>query len=76
MVLPVTKADKIDSLAAIVVLAVEKSGSDFEMTAKLKNRLGERLPAYMVPRKFHYLDAFPMTANGKADRRKLAELLK
>lgn len=75
VVLPVTKADKIDSLAAIVVLAVEKTGSDFEMTAALKTRLGERLPAYMVPRKFHYVEAFPMTSNGKADRRKLAEML-
>jgi D-alanine--poly(phosphoribitol) ligase subunit 1 len=75
VVLPVMKQDRIDALAAIVVLAVEKTGSDFEFTAKLKTRLGERLPAYMVPRKFLYVDAFPMTANGKADRRKLAELL-
>jgi D-alanine--poly(phosphoribitol) ligase subunit 1 len=75
VVLPVTKADKIDSLAAFIVLAVEKTGSDFERTAGLKKSLGERLPAYMVPRKFHYLDSFPMTPNGKADRRKLAELL-
>jgi acyl-CoA synthetase (AMP-forming)/AMP-acid ligase II len=29
----------------------------------------------MVPRKFIYKDAFPMTPNGKADRRKLAEEL-
>ncbi len=75
VVLPVMKQERIDALAAIVVLAVEKTGSDFEFTAKLKTRLAERLPAYMVPRKFLYVDAFPMTANGKADRRKLAELL-
>ena len=75
VVLPVEKQGRIDALAAIVVLAVEKTGSDFAFTAQLKSRLGERLPAYMIPRKFLYLDAFPMTANGKADRRKLAELL-
>ena len=75
VVLPVGKQGRIDALAAIVVLAVEKTGSDFAFTAQLKSRLGERLPAYMVPRKFLYVDAFPMTANGKADRRKLAELL-
>ena len=75
VVLPVEKQGRIDALAAIVVLAVEKSGSDFAFTAQLKTRLGERLPAYMIPRKFLYVDAFPMTANGKADRRKLGEML-
>ena len=76
VVLPVGKQGRIDALAAIVVLAVEKTGSDFAFTAQLKTRLGERLPAYMIPRKFLYVDAFPMTANGKADRRKLAEILR
>lgn len=75
VVLPVEKQGRIDALAAVVVLAVEKSGSDFAFTAQLKTRLGERLPAYMIPRKFLYVDAFPMTANGKADRRKLGEML-
>jgi len=41
----------------------------------LKTDLGTRLPTYMVPRKFHFLDSFPMNNNGKADRRKLAEML-
>ena len=75
VVLPIGKQGRIDSLAAIVVLAGEKSGGDFAFTAQLKSRLGERLPAYMIPRKFLYVDTFPMTANGKADRRKLAEML-
>lgn len=75
VVLPVQKGGKVDSLAAFVVLAGDQEGSDFEVTARLKARLGERVPAYMVPRKFIYKDAFPMTPNGKADRRKLAEEL-
>jgi D-alanine--poly(phosphoribitol) ligase subunit 1 len=75
VVLPVQKGGKVDSLAAFVVLSGAKEGSDFEVTAKLKARLGERVPVYMVPRKFIYKDAFPMTPNGKADRRKLAEEL-
>jgi acyl-coenzyme A synthetase/AMP-(fatty) acid ligase len=29
----------------------------------------------MLPRKFHFLETLPMTANGKADRKKLAETL-
>ena len=75
VVLPVKKHDVVDSLAAFVVLAGAKEGSDFEQAAKLRTRLGERLPAYMVPRKFHFLPSFPMNNNGKADRKKLAELL-
>ena len=75
VVLPVEKAGKIDSLAAFIVERERTTGSDFERSAKLKTRLAERLPAYMVPRKILFLDSFPMTPNGKADRRKLAELL-
>jgi D-alanine--poly(phosphoribitol) ligase subunit 1 len=71
----VEKQGKGDSLAAFVVLKEAMGGSDFEVTAKLKTRLGERIPTYMVPRKFVFLDAFPMTANGKADRKALAARL-
>jgi D-alanine--poly(phosphoribitol) ligase subunit 1 len=75
VVLPVEKHGKIDSLAAFVVLAEVLPGSEFEIAARVKTRLGERVPAYMVPRKFHFMDAFPMTPNGKADRRALASRL-
>ena len=77
VVLPVEKSGRTDSLVAFVVLAGKRveSQSDFQLTAALKTRLGERVPAYMVPRKFFYLEAFPMTPNGKADRRALADRL-
>jgi D-alanine--poly(phosphoribitol) ligase subunit 1 len=41
----------------------------------LRAQLAQRLPAYMLPRKFHFLHAFPMNTNGKADRKKRAEAL-
>jgi len=41
----------------------------------LRARLGERLPAYMLPRRFFIFERFPMTANGKVDRRSLAARL-
>jgi D-alanine--poly(phosphoribitol) ligase subunit 1 len=76
VVLVAEKNGKPDSLAGFVVLRERGTGSDFEISLQLKKLLGDRLPTYMVPRKFWFLDAFPMTANGKADRRKLAELLR
>lgn len=76
VVLAVEKGGKLDSLAAFVVLRERGEGSDFELSLGLKKQLAERLPSYMVPRKFSVLEAFPMTPNGKADRRKLAELLR
>jgi D-alanine--poly(phosphoribitol) ligase subunit 1 len=76
VVLVVEKGGKPDSLAGFVVLRERGTGSDFELGLALKKQLGARLPTYMVPRKFWILDAFPMTPNGKADRRKLAEMLR
>jgi D-alanine--poly(phosphoribitol) ligase subunit 1 len=75
VVLPVLKAGAADSLAAFVILNERPRGSDFQAASALRARLAERLPAYMLPRKFHFLETFPMNANGKADRRRLAELL-
>jgi len=39
--------------------------------AELRAFLKERLPDYMVPGTFTVLDAFPLTPNGKVDRRRL-----
>jgi D-alanine--poly(phosphoribitol) ligase subunit 1 len=75
VVLPIVKNDRPDSLAAFVILSERPPGSDFEVSRTLRTRLAERLPAYMLPHKFVFLDRFPMTANGKVDRRRLVALL-
>ncbi len=75
VVLPIIKKGIAESLAAFVVLAQRGQESEFEMGIKLKAQLGERIPAYMLPRKIIFCEVFPITANGKTDRRKLAASL-
>ncbi len=75
VVLAVLKQGAADSLHAFVILNERPAGSEFQAASALRARLAERLPAYMLPRKFHFLETFPMNANGKADRRRLAEML-
>ena len=72
VVLPVIRKGVAESLAAFVVLVQRGQESEFELGAQLRAQLAERVPMYMLPRKIIYYDAFPITANGKTDRRKLA----
>src|SRR6266581_1692186 len=75
VVIPVIKSGAAQSLTAFVSLAARNETSDFKLAHNLRSQLGQRLPVYMLPRKFVFLDAFPMTANGKVDRAALARSL-
>jgi len=56
-------------LVGYVVLGGEEESSIVE----LQNFLKEKLPGYMIPSAFVVLDAFPLTPNGKVDRKALPE---
>ncbi|WP_442946120.1 non-ribosomal peptide synthetase, partial [Noviherbaspirillum sp. Root189] len=56
-------------LVAYYTADLEQTASDAELRALLL----EALPAYMVPAAFVRLDALPLTANGKLDRRALPQ---
>lgn len=72
------------SVGEAVVVAHEDEGGDRRLVAytvaggqalapasELRGFLAERLPSFMVPANFIGLDAFPLTPNGKLDRRSL-----
>lgn len=46
------------------------------MTDTLRDRLADRLPAYMQPAAYRRLKTMPQNANGKIDRGALAAQLK
>ena len=75
VVTPVIKNGAAQSLAAFVVLSSQTERSHFELTQSLRQQLAQRLPVYMLPRRFVFRDAFPLTANGKVDRARLAQSL-
>jgi len=45
---------------------------DVQDETALLDKLRRRLPDYMVPRRFFFVEALPLTINGKVDRRELA----
>jgi amino acid adenylation domain-containing protein len=73
----------LDGVREVVVLARSSGGGEPWLVAywvgdnadsgALQDRARERLPPYMVPSRYVHLAAFPLTPNGKIDRKQLPE---
>ena len=70
---------KIKHLVGFVVAGNSATALDkrqqMTLAKEIKNKLKKNIPEYMVPKKIQFLEQIPMTANGKADRKKLEELI-
>lgn len=65
------KEENNSTLIAFVI--IDNSIIDEEV---FRNTLVKKLPHYMIPNQFEFLDEFPLNTNGKIDRKKLLELAK
>ncbi|MBS2966797.1 amino acid adenylation domain-containing protein, partial [Actinocrinis puniceicyclus] len=57
----------------LVAYLVPKQGADPLSVEGVHEFLAPRLPSHMIPSVVLFLDAFPLTANGKVDRRRLPD---
>jgi len=60
-----------DDVAGSRLLVAYVVGERKDLTDALRSFLGERLPEYMVPSAWVFLDALPLTPTGKVDRKAL-----
>lgn len=75
IVVPVERDGRVESLIGFVATDVLTPGeTDFQTSQRLRRALFERVPAYMVPRTLRRVERWPLTPNGKVDRRALARL--
>lgn len=64
----------VSGLPRLVAYVVSGQGADFG--AVVRSRLRTRLPDHMVPSVVHVVEEFPLTVNGKIDRRALPDAVR
>lgn len=73
VVVPVYEGGKVKYLKAYCIY---EGGVVSQLAAQkqIKSQMAAFVPDYMIPRKIRLVDEIPMTANGKADRRRIQEI--
>ena len=68
-------AHKVTGLIAVIhsSLSFETKAEERAFNKKIKAQLSNTIMDYMMPTKFIYLDDFPLTPNGKIDRKALTK---
>jgi D-alanine--poly(phosphoribitol) ligase subunit 1 len=74
-VVPVYRNSHVDALAAFVSEDAQRGETDYQTATRIRQALAERIPQYMIPRVVHRVERFPLTPNGKIDRRALGRSL-
>jgi amino acid adenylation domain-containing protein len=71
----VARAGVADGKRLVAYLVADRNGPvlNGELQSELRRFLRERLPEYMIPSAFVQVDAWPLTPNGKLNRRALPE---
>ena len=70
-VLPVWEDGRAQHLVAFILLKKADGLAPLGRAIAIKKAAAALLPAYMIPRKFILLDAFPLNTSGKVDRKAL-----
>ncbi|KVN54720.1 hypothetical protein WT14_29940 [Burkholderia stagnalis] len=69
----IARHDSAGNARLLAYVVLHDDAPRVELVRQLREHLAARLPEYMVPAAFIVLDALPLTANGKLDRRSLPE---
>ncbi len=67
-----TREDAQNTKSLVAYLVLKDKDTSLTIT-NLRNYLNDRLPDYMIPRYFVFLEELPLTPNGKLDRKALPE---
>lgn len=66
--------DDNNSRQLVTFVTLKGTAADDTLAETLRTALSDKLPSYMVPTTVKVLEAIPLTANGKVDRKRLEQL--